>query len=505
MSGVREWWQRPAMLWLAVLLSIVPLLWPQIPPLTDLPGHIGRYRVMLGTDADVLGQWYRFEWRLVGNLGIDLIVYAIAPVIGLEPAVKLAIVATVALFAGGILWVSHEVHGQVTPFAWFALPLAYAFPLQFGFVNYWLAMALALNAFALWLRLGRQGRIGLRAALFVPIACIVWVAHLMGWAALCLMVFPAEVARQRATGRSWVEAVFRGGMGCLPLGLPLVLLIAWRSDSGSGATGRYFERKPDWLITVLRDRWRSFDIASGVLLIGLIAVGSRDRHVARSWMLTAVAGLFALAYLLLPFVLLNSAYADMRLAPFVLLFALVAMRPGEAMPPRIGATFALLALSFFLARTAGSAVSYWQYDRDWQRQLAALNHMPRGARMVSLVGEPCAMPWSRSRLIHLPAIALARRAAFANDQWRIDGSALLTVTARDVQPFANDPSQMVLPNGCHSIEKRQVDDALAAIPRGAFDYLWLIDPPAHDPSLLAGMRPIWRDGTSVLYRIERGR
>lgn len=505
MSGRAEWWQRPAALWIAVALSVVPLLWPQIPPLTDLPGHVGRYRVMLGTDADVLAQWYRFEWRLVGNLGIDLLVYALAPLVGLEPAVKLAIIATVAATASGILWVSREVHGRVTPYAWFALPLAYAFPLQFGFVNYALAMGLALNAFALWLRLGRQGRIALRAGLFVPIGCLIWLAHVMGWAALCLMVFPAEVARQRQAKRGWVEAIVRGGLGCLPLALPLVLLVAWRSDSGSGATGRFWERKPDWLITVLRDRWQPFDIASAMLLIGLIALGVRDRDVARSGALTRVASLFALAYLLLPFVLLNSAYADMRLAPFVLLFALIAMRPGEAMPPRVRNTLAWLGLAFFLARTTATTVSYWQYDRSFQRQLAALDHIPRGARLLSLVGEPCAMPWARSRLVHLPAIALARRAAFANDQWRIDGSALLTVDAPAMQPFVHDPSQMVLPKGCRSVEKRQVDDALAAIPRGAFDYLWLIDPPAHDARLLTGMTPLWRDGTSVLYRIERAR
>jgi hypothetical protein len=499
------WWQRPALLWLAVALSVVPLLWPQIPPLTDLPGHIGRYRVMLGTDADVLGQWYRFEWRLVGNLGVDLLVYGLAPLIGLEPAVKLAVIATVALFAAGTLWVSREVHGAVTPFAWFALPLAYAFPLHFGFVNYWLAMALALNGLALWLRLGRQRRIGLRAALFVPIACLVWLTHLMGWAALCLMIFPAEVARQREAGRLWPEAVLRGGIGCLPLALPLVLLVAWRSDSGSGMTGRYFERKLDWLVAALRDRWMPWDVASGVLLIGLIVVGLRDRHIARSWMLTGVAALFALAYLLLPFVLLNSAYADMRLAPFVLLFALLAMRPSAEMPSRVLGVLALLGAAFFVARTAGTTISFWQFDRSWQRQLVALDHIPRGARLLTLVGEPCRMDWARSRLVHLPSIALARRAAYANDQWLIDGSALLTVTAPQMRPFVNDPSQMVLPAGCRSADKRRINVALAAIPRGSFDYLWLIDPPAHDARLRDGMAPVWREGTSVLYRIERQR
>jgi hypothetical protein len=59
-------------------------------------------------------------------------------------------------------------HGKVPPTSLFALPLAYAFPFQFGFVNFTLGVALTFLAAALWLRLGTQGRTRLRAALFVP-------------------------------------------------------------------------------------------------------------------------------------------------------------------------------------------------------------------------------------------------------------------------------------------------------------------------------------------------
>jgi hypothetical protein len=497
-----HWWQRREAVGLAVLLSIMPLLWPAIPPLTDLPGHIGRYRVMLGNDADVLREWYRFEWRLVGNLGVDLLVYALAPLVGLEPAVKAAVIATAALMASGILWITREVHGRITPFAWFALPLAYSFPLQFGFVNYALAVALALNGFALWLRLA--GRTGLRAALFVPLACIVWLAHVMGWGALGLMAFGAELARQRETGRGLVGGAVRAAVGCLPLAVPLLLLVLWRVDSGGGMTGEFLQHKLQWLATILRDRWMAWDLASVLLLWALVYLGFRDRRIARSGMLTGVAALFALAYLALPYILFDSTFADMRLAPLVLLFALIAMRPGEAMSARWQRRLALAGLLFFAARTAGTAISFWQYDRSWTRELAALDHVPRGARLVTLVGEQCLKPWGRSRLVHLPGIALARRAAFANDQWPLSGSALLSVTARDMGALATDPSQMVLSGPCEiESQLKPVDVALKTIPRGTFDHLWLVDPPAYDPKLLDGMSPVWRDGSSGLYRIER--
>ena len=63
-----------------VLLSCVPLLWPDVPPLTDLPGHMGRYRVQLdlATSPD-LQQYFGFDWQVIGNLGVDLLVEALAP------------------------------------------------------------------------------------------------------------------------------------------------------------------------------------------------------------------------------------------------------------------------------------------------------------------------------------------------------------------------------------------------------------------------------------------
>ena len=52
------------------LLSMVPLLWPDIPPLVDLPGHMGRYRVQLDLHTyPWLTDWYNFQWQLIGNLG----------------------------------------------------------------------------------------------------------------------------------------------------------------------------------------------------------------------------------------------------------------------------------------------------------------------------------------------------------------------------------------------------------------------------------------------------
>jgi len=203
-QGVTFWWERRAFLLVLIVLAGIPLVYPPIPPLVDLLGHMGRYRVELGlTGSPWLQHYYGFRWAMIGNLGVDMLIKVLGPVMVFEPAVKLIVLAIPSLTVAGMLWVAREVHGRVPPAALFALPFAYGLPFLYGFVNYTLAMALALLAFALWLRLGRLGRTRLRAFLFVPISVIVFFCHTYGWGALGLFSFSAEAVRQHDKGVSW--------------------------------------------------------------------------------------------------------------------------------------------------------------------------------------------------------------------------------------------------------------------------------------------------------------
>src|SRR6476620_2674322 len=182
------WWERRVTIVLVVLLTMVPLLYPPIPPLVDLFGHMGRYRVELNLhQSPWLQQYFNYHWAAIGNLGVDLLVLVLGPIMGLEPAVKLIVLATPPLTAIGFLWVAREVHGRIPPTALFALPFIYGYPFLFGFVNFTLSVALAFLAFGLWLRLGRLERTKLRGWLFVPISLIVFFAHTYGWGLMGLM------------------------------------------------------------------------------------------------------------------------------------------------------------------------------------------------------------------------------------------------------------------------------------------------------------------------------
>ena len=500
-----HWWEQRWFVALIVLASAIPLVWPDIPPLVDLPGHMGRYAVQLriGDDA-ALQNFYQFDWALIGNLGIDLLVIPLSQVFGLELAVKLIVLAIPPMTVAGLLWTAREVHGRVPPTALFAVPLAYNYPFIFGFANFALSMAFALLAFAFWLRLARLGRLRLRAILFLPISTLLWVTHTFGWGALGVMAFSAELVRQYDSGRTLIQSALRAGIQCLSLAPPIALMLAWRSGQVGGATGDWFNwgAKLAWVQMALRDRWKAFDIASLLLIFTLLPVAARSRQLEFSRNLAASAIFLLLVYVTLPRVVFGSAYADMRLAPYMLAIAVIAIRFKDGVKvERAGKLIALAGLIFLAGRLTGNSLSFWLYDRDYDRQLAALSVVPQGARMVSFVGHSCPMPWAMTRLEHLPGLAVVRRNAFSNDQWAMAGAQLLSVKHASETRFASDPSQLVTLEQCPYERWMPIGIALRNLPRHAFDYVWLINPPPYDRALTQGLKPLWRDGTSILYRV----
>jgi hypothetical protein len=501
-----QWWQTRWFVAAAALAAMLPLLWPDIPPMVDLPGHMGRYRVQLDyVDYPWLGDWYHFQWSLIGNLGVDLLVIPLAPIFGLEFAVKLIVLAIPALTVAGLLWIAREVHGRIPASALFALPLAYNFAFHFGFVNFALSLALALNAFALWLRMARLGYVRQRAVLFVPISALLWLCHTFGWGVLGVLAFSAEMVRQRDLGHRWHIAWLRACVGVLPLTPPIALMIAWRSgDHVTGQTGDWFNwrAKIGWTTMILRDRWQALDIASTAILYLIIFRGFRDPNIEYSRNLGLSALFLCAVFVLLPRIVFGSAYADMRLAPFMVAIALIAIRPRPGMSEAKTRGLAVAALAFCIIRLASTTISFVLYDQSYDRELKALDYLPVGARLVSFVGETCHNEWRMTRLQHLPALALERKMAYSNDQWSMAGAQLLSVQYRVAKGYAHDPSEIVTSAQCPREWWRPVARSLTHFPRNAFDYVWLISPPPYDKRLEQGLVPLWRDGTSALFRVD---
>jgi hypothetical protein len=504
-SEPRPWWESPLCLGLVVFATALPLLYPPVPPLVDLLGHMGRYRVELDlAHSPWLQRYFDYHWAAIGNLGVDLLVIPLGKLIGLEPAVKLIVLMIPPLTAAGFFWVAREVHGRVPPTVFLALPFIYGYPFLFGFVNFTLSVALAFLAFGLWLRLGRLERTWLRSWLFIPISLIVFFCHTYGWGLMGLMCFSADAVRLHDRGRSWWRAGIEAALHTSVMALPLLAMLIWRGEAHGGQTIDWFNWKVKWrwIYSALRDRWKWFDIGSLVVpaLIFVYALFSRKLELSRNLAFSAIV--LAVSFVLLPRIIFGSAYADMRLVPYLMAVGLIAIR-FRGPPARTTAqVLAVIGLMFFATRTIANTVSMGMAANDQSAKLGAIDLMPRGARVISLVGMTCQEYWPLLRNGHLGAMVIVRREGFSNDQWLLEGINLLDLKYRAAGYFAADPSQLVRPNRCRDPLHRMIDESLSTLPRKDFDYVWLIDAPPYDPATVADMRPVWRGPGSILYKTQ---
>lgn len=496
--------ERPALAAFLLLFAALPLLWPTIPPLLDVPNHISRYAIGLdyASSAD-FRRWFEVRHVLVGNLGADLIAGFLGKWIGVELAVKLIAIAIPVLSVAGIALIAREVHGRVTAFTALPAIFAYNFPFSYGFLNYTLSMSMTLIAFGVWLRMGRSKRTRLRAAIFLPVGFGIWLCHMSGWGMLGLMIFSWEVADARTRGIGWGRAILSAAAACLALTAPLIPMALWSSHiPGEAIAVFHYDLGQKFAIFFmsLRDGNELIDAVSMLLLCATAVLAHLRQEMQFDRRLVAVAGVLIATYIAMPPNIIGSAYADMRIAPYALMIALLAIRPiaQTAFTRRFGA----FALSLFAAQMLYHTANYFRLDRIQQQQLEALDHIPVGSSVFGLAEVSCGGQMAGYRLNHLHRLAISRRHAFANGSWAYPSTQ--TVLARDAMTagYVDDGSSFLEPSGCIERPSHTIDGALAELPRDRFRYLWLLNVPSERWPARPWLHPVWRNQAGILYRID---
>jgi hypothetical protein len=201
----------------AMVLSTLPFWFVAIPPLNDLPGHMGRYHLQLAlpTSAALQANW-DLHWMLIGNLGVDLIMQVVGPIAGVERGTWLVVMAIPPLMIWGLVRLANAFHGHVPPTIVAAFPLVFAYPFQTGLVNFWLAVALAFHASASVIANPERW---VRPLLLGGSSVLLWICHIYGWA-----IFVGIVAVARLVDRRDVGVVHRFA-GLWPLAAPIALML----------------------------------------------------------------------------------------------------------------------------------------------------------------------------------------------------------------------------------------------------------------------------------------
>lgn len=498
------WWRRPWLLAALVLATGVPILMVTLPPLTDYLGHMGRYRVQLDlAHSEHLQRNWDFDWALIANLGVDLLMEPLSRVLGLERAIWAVALVLPPFLAWGLLRTSAAIHGRIPATAIAMLPFALAYPYQYGFVNFWLGLGIAFHLFAFWVRIDEKKP--WQMAVFAIASIVLWVCHIYAWGVMCVLVGTHELARGWASGeRNPALLIWRGVRRSWFLMLPLLLMAAWRSEGAGAATLGWFRWR--YKLYSFRDTLRDQNFWLDVFSLGgavlLLYIGLRDRRGRfEPGMAMAAFAFFAMA-LLMPFQLFGSAYADARVWPVAFMTGLLAIRI-EPETGKLAKTIAGVAMALLLIRIGFAVDGYARYERDHSRHLKALDFVEPGTRVAILARYPCPRLWRRLRLEHLGSIAILRREAFVNSQWDVPGAQLIKPLAAIGTRFNADPSQFVEGVVCPRDIRQLFGRKLAQLPRDRFDYVWILDQPTDPPLVFPGLTPLYKDERTILFRIEK--
>ena len=483
---------------LICVLLVLPFLVVRIPPLTDLPGHMGGSAVAAYADDPVFAKLMGFRWYLVPNLGTDLLVALLQKSIGITGAFWLVAVIIPPLLATGIFMVARvfNPHGAAA-IAW-ALIFIYSYPFNYGFLNYMLGVALSLIGFAVWIRLDpRPGLRELATWIFVP---LLFLCHIVAGCLFVLFVGCREFDLARRQGQ-----MSRLASRIRPLLSSFFIILLWRlsAQSFAGQNRISLNAKRNALVMLLRDQNLLLDVGSLIAALLVFVVGWRKGARPHHAVVPALL-LLILLFIIMPSSLSGSSYADERLLPLIPMLAF-ATQDWSRVDPRLARLVAFSGLALLVTRLSLTVAGFSDYATRYSAELLALRHIPEHSRVIVINNRDCdsRVHWRADRLDHLGDLAIVYRRSWTNSQWDVDGAHLLQIRYRPSERFYDDPSQYVWPSACGSIPKRRptMRDALAAVPFDGIDYLWLINASLPADYRNPRLQARWRNDSSTLYSV----
>lgn len=479
-------WKNWVLINFIILATVLPYLVAVVPDAADYPNHLARHHVLASIGhGSALDRYFIVMWRWIGNLGVDLPVLALTPVMGVEPATRLVASAIAPLMAIGILLLSRAAHGRVTASAALALPFVFALPFLYGFLNYCLSVALALIVVAFWLARKRASLWSVAG--FTLAGVLVWTAHIMGWMILLALVAGAELAATRS-----VRELPHRILSASPFLLPIVPLLLWRGD----ASHQLFWYAPDLpmqkvmnFVTILKGLSKPLDLAMTAaigLATGMAILWAGGRKVEPR--LAAGGVLLMFAALLGPTTALGSWGADLRLTPYAVMICIMAV--GPATEARRERWLLALGLGLFFLRAGYTTVQWLQSSRGYEARLAILNDVPRNSRLGFIVlRDHCGSDWAMKADRKLGSYSIVRRDTFTNTLFQIPGSDLMIIRQPEDRERWLDGSQELAP----LCPKREPDlgalkTRMAQMRAAHFDGIWVAGLPTHSVPALPGYR-----------------
>lgn len=515
-AGALPWLSGPGIA-LAVLLVCLPFALVEVPPLIDVPGHMGAAAIEAAGPGNPLEKYFSWKWVFTLNIGGGVLMKVLGAQFGILAAGWWSTVLATGLFAGGCLATIRMLNARGGHGAAWALMFVFSFPLLTGFLNYILATGLSLSAFAASVWLEKQPN--KRAAMLVVAQPVAMLCHAIGGLLLFLMVGGNAVGREidrlpvgwwrpsmwRTVGTEtdWKAMAQRLLVLCWPLVATVITIVLWKlfSPEPAHSLNKWrWDQKAWYLVLTLRDQSLLLDAATTISCFALVLFGWLAG--ARwTWQQALPGALVFALFIAIPSDINGSAFVDVRLFPVAMMLAL-GLQDWSGADEARARIVAYAGMALLAIRLVVTGASFADYAQDYRNQLSALHHVEPGSRVLAFVEHSCLEEsWRNTRRDHLASLASLYRQAWVNDNWAVPGLHMVIPRFRPGRNFSADPSEFVWSPRCQGRRMRSVDSALKYAPIERVDYVWLIDtglPRRPDPRL----QLVWQEGRSLLFAVR---
>jgi len=499
-----------------LLVSLVPLFAVTIPPLHDYPFHLARADAI----ADLMGQagqvtHYQLGSFLLPNVGMDVVTLGLTAFLPpiLAGRVFLGLVQLIIL--SGTVALHRALHGRYSVWPLLAAFFLYNWIFLYGFTNYLFGVGMMLWGAAAWLAAGHAnamarvlaGTVLAVAILFCHLVAFGLFAELLGGLALAEALVRWRETRRLALGTLLLPVI--------PVGVALAIFVAL--SPAAGEVREPIEYAP-WIgwkplmayRTVLGSMPRLDLVTVGpIVVLAVVAAVRRKLRVARA-MWPPIA-LLVLTFVVMPYGLFGSLYADARLPIAILLVMIAAVDPRPLSPKRLMACGGL-ALGLLIVRDAAIA-------REWRAEApviaeyrAAFNTLPAGSTLYAASAEPfpklayasaAELAHWHPPLKHLASLASLGRDIFVPSTWADQFKQPIVVSSRDAAAKLLQSDNPFSTYTADSLAEAAARVRTLRVPgTPATEFLLLLRPDALTGSPPAGLTAIAHGTTFTLFRIE---
>ncbi|HVZ91722.1 MAG TPA: hypothetical protein VG843_08730 [Rhizomicrobium sp.] len=366
----------------AAAVMALPALLAQAPAMPDYPAHLASYHLIeTGAKAASVSKFYHIHWALIPNLGGEIIVPALAKLLGLELAARLFVAAAIAMWVLGPAFVRRALFGRAGAEALFAAFFAYNANLTWGFLNYDFAAGAAFLFLAAWIA-SEERRAPAPLMLFALAATAIYFCHLFAAAMLLLLVGCYEL--DGLLRKPSFDAALRRLGAIFSVFLPSIVLFFFKPQGADRSfTFNLWDRALDRIDAAIQ---MTYDNPSYVLLATLaifLVAGLWRGWVRLNPRMLLPLGVLALGAIFAPEWAMGGWGIDLRLPAAVgaLAFASSEFRLDR----RLLAAFAASAGLVLAANAVILAKDWMRTDLQFAEFRSAARSLPPGLRLLTVL------------------------------------------------------------------------------------------------------------------------